>query len=43
MNKAVDLAKRFNIDIQDKAFWEGSLRIVAQRVQRYKELVTKIK
>jgi len=43
MNQAVDLAKRFNIDIQQKEFWSGSLKIVAQRVERYKEIVAKLK
>ena len=43
MNQAVDLAKRFNIDIQQKEFWAGSLKIVAQRVERYRELVAKLK
>ncbi|MHB8136188.1 MAG: M3 family oligoendopeptidase [Anaerolineaceae bacterium] len=43
MDQAVDLAKRFDIDIQQKSFWEGSLKIVAQRVERYKALVANIK
>ncbi len=42
MNQAVDLAKRFDIDIQQKTFWEGSLKVVAQRVERYKALVANI-
>jgi oligoendopeptidase F len=43
MNQAVDLAKRFGIDIQQKTFWESSLKVVAQRVERYKTLVANIK
>ncbi|NTW44800.1 MAG: M3 family oligoendopeptidase [Anaerolineaceae bacterium] len=43
MNQAVDLARRFNIDIQQKDFWAGSLKIIAQRVERYKELVANLK
>lgn len=39
MNMAADLAQRFAIDIRQKSFWEGSLAIIAQRIERYKELV----
>ncbi len=42
MNMAADLAQRFGIDIRQKAFWEGSLDIIAQRVKRYLELVQTI-
>ena len=43
MNMAADLAQRFGIDIRQKAFWEGSLNIISQRVKRYLELVQSIK
>jgi pepF/M3 family oligoendopeptidase len=43
MDQAVMLAKRFNIDIQQKAFWEGSLKVVAERAKRYKTLAASLK
>jgi oligoendopeptidase F len=33
-----DLAARFGIDIRQRAFWEGSLKFVAERVERYAAL-----
>lgn len=33
--KAADLAGRFGIDLHDIAFWEGSLKVIAERVDRY--------
>jgi oligoendopeptidase F len=35
---ASDLAARFGIDIRQRAFWENSLAIVEQRIDRYLEL-----
>ncbi len=36
---AADLAARFGIDIRQKDFWAGSLNVIAQRVERYIQLV----
>ncbi len=36
--KAADLAARFGIDIRDKKFWEGSLRVIEQRIERFEAL-----
>ncbi len=33
--RSADLAAHFGIDIRDRAFWEGSLRIIEQRIERY--------
>jgi pepF/M3 family oligoendopeptidase len=38
LGSAAALANRFGIDIRDKAFWEGSLKVVEQRVNRYVEI-----
>jgi oligoendopeptidase F len=35
---AADLAARFGLDIRQRAFWEGSLRVVEARVERYLKL-----
>jgi pepF/M3 family oligoendopeptidase len=35
---AADLAARFDIDLRSPAFWEGSLKVVEQRVERYVNL-----
>jgi pepF/M3 family oligoendopeptidase len=35
---AADLAARFGIDIQSRAFWEGSLGVIGQRIDRYLSL-----
>jgi oligoendopeptidase F len=35
---ASDLAARFGIDIRQRAFWDSSLAIVEQRIDRYLEL-----
>jgi oligoendopeptidase F len=35
---AADLAARFGIDIQSRAFWEGSLDVIGQRIDRYLSL-----
>jgi pepF/M3 family oligoendopeptidase len=32
---AADLATRFGIQIRERAFWEGSLRVVKERIERY--------
>ena len=32
---AVDLAARFGMDIRQRAFWEGSLKVVEERIDRY--------
>ena len=38
LGSAADLANRFGINIRDKAFWEGSLKIVEKRINRYIEI-----
>ncbi len=38
LGSAAALANRFGINIRDKAFWEGSLKVVEQRVNRYVEI-----
>jgi oligoendopeptidase F len=38
LGSAADLAQRFGIDIRNKSFWEGSLKVVEQRVNRYVEI-----
>ena len=35
---AADLAARFGIDIRQRAFWEGSLQVIGQRIDRYAAL-----
>jgi pepF/M3 family oligoendopeptidase len=35
---AADLAARFDIDIRQRGFWENSLRVVEERIDRYLEL-----
>jgi pepF/M3 family oligoendopeptidase len=32
---AADLAARFGMDIRQRAFWEGSLKVVEERIDRY--------
>jgi oligoendopeptidase F len=32
---AADLALRFGIDIRGRKFWEDSLGVIAQRIERY--------
>lgn len=32
---AADLAARFGIDLRDRAFWAGSLKVVERRIDRY--------
>jgi len=32
---AADLAARFGIEIRGRAFWEGSIRIITERIERY--------
>lgn len=38
LGSAAELAQRFGIDIRQKSFWEGSLKVVEQRVNRYEEI-----
>lgn len=38
MDNAADLAAQFGIDIRSSAFWEGSLDVIAKRIDRYLEL-----
>ncbi len=38
LGSAAELAQRFGIDIRQKSFWEGSLKVVEQRVKRYEEI-----
>jgi pepF/M3 family oligoendopeptidase len=33
--KAAELAARFGIDIRQRSFWEGSLRVIEERIERY--------
>ncbi len=40
MANAVDLAQRFGIDITRPAFWEGSLHLIVEDVDRFVELST---
>jgi pepF/M3 family oligoendopeptidase len=35
MGQAADLAARFDIDLRSQSFWEGSLRLIGERVERY--------
>jgi len=35
---AADLAARFGIDIRDQTFWAASLRVIAERIERYIQL-----
>ena len=35
---AADLAARFGLDIRQQAFWEDSLKVIEQRIERYEEL-----
>jgi oligoendopeptidase F len=32
---AADLAGRFGIDLRQRAFWEDSLRVIEERIERY--------
>ena len=32
---AADLAGRFGIDLKDRAFWEGSMKVIEERIDRY--------
>jgi pepF/M3 family oligoendopeptidase len=36
--KVADLARRFDIDVKSKDFWDSSLKVIAERVDRYVEL-----
>jgi pepF/M3 family oligoendopeptidase len=38
MGQAADLAARFDIDLRSKPFWEGSLKLISDRVERYVEI-----
>ena len=38
MGIAADLAGHFDLDIRSQGFWEGSLNIIAKRIDRYLEL-----
>lgn len=35
---AADLAARFGLDIRQRAFWEASLRVIEERIERYQTL-----
>ncbi len=35
---AAELAARFGLDIRQRAFWEGSLKVIEQRIERYRAL-----
>jgi pepF/M3 family oligoendopeptidase len=38
METATDLAARFDIDLHNPAFWEGSLKVIEERIDRYTQL-----
>jgi oligoendopeptidase F len=38
MGSAADLAARFDIDLRSPDFWDGSIAIIGQRVERYLNL-----
>ena len=38
MGQAADLAARFDIDLRSQSFWEGSLKLIGERVERYVKL-----
>ncbi len=38
LDNAADLAARFGINIRDKGFWEDSIQVIEQRINRYLEL-----
>lgn len=35
---AADLAARFGLEIRQRAFWEASLKVIEQRIERFEEL-----
>jgi oligoendopeptidase F len=35
---AVDLADRFGIDLRSKEFWQGSIDLVSDRIERYVQI-----
>ena len=35
MGQAADLAAQFGIDLRNNSFWEGSLNIIGERIERY--------
>ncbi len=35
LGTAADLAARFDIDLRSKGFWEGSLKIIDKKIERY--------
>jgi pepF/M3 family oligoendopeptidase len=38
MGTAVELAARFDIDLRSQSFWEESLKVIGERVERYTQL-----
>ena len=38
LENAAELAGRFGIDIRKKEFWNGSLEVIRERIERYKQL-----
>ncbi|MBN2046021.1 MAG: M3 family oligoendopeptidase [Anaerolineales bacterium] len=38
MGQAAELAARFGIDLRSQSFWEGSLKLIGERVERYVNL-----
>ena len=38
MAKAPELASRFGIDIRNPEFWDGSLKVIGERIERYIQL-----
>lgn len=42
MANAADLGRRFDIDVEDPAFWRGSLDVVEQRVSAFQELTERV-
>ena len=35
LGTAAELAGRFGIDLRSPAFWDGSIQVIADRVERY--------
>jgi len=38
MANAPELASRFGIDLRSPEFWDGSLKVVGERIERYTQL-----
>ncbi|MFN2145093.1 MAG: oligoendopeptidase F, partial [Anaerolineales bacterium] len=38
LGTAAELAARFSIDLRSPDFWDGSLKVIADRIERYEKL-----